>query len=117
MGDTSMSPSCLLATSTNRSAIYGVLVAVLFCACAAPVAALGQAKDSAKTPAKVFKAAETQGEWAAPVNFCTYPCLVGANAAVLNNGSVLFYYYPATGTYNSQAMVLNPITGALTNVA
>jgi hypothetical protein len=124
-----MSESRLLATSTNRSAICGgfavslpmwglVLIAMIICACAAPIAMLGQAKAAEKVAAKaVSKAAETQGEWAAPVNFCTYPCLVGANAAVLNNGNVLFYYYPATGSLNSQAMVLNPITGALTNVA
>jgi hypothetical protein len=123
MGDISMSQSRQLAASANRSAICGVfvLVAMLFCVSAVPVAALGQAKApekvAAQAPAKVSRAAETQGEWAAPVNFCTYPCLVGANAAVLNNGNVLFYYYPAAGTLNSQAMVLNPITGALTNVA
>jgi hypothetical protein len=50
------------------------------------------------------------------VNFCTFPCLVGANAAVLNNGKVLFYYYPAANQLNSQAMLLDPVSGALTNV-
>jgi hypothetical protein len=111
-----------LATSVSPSGIYGsfsavvpkwrlVLVAMLFCACAAPVVA----SDQAKAPAS--RSSETLGEWAAPVNFCTYPCMVGANAAVLNNGNVLFYYYPAANALNSQAMVLNPISGALTNVA
>ena len=87
----------------------------MLCACVAPVAVLGQAKAAAK--AAPASSSEPLGSWAAPVNFCTYPCLVGANAAVMNNGNVLFYYYPAANTFNSQAMVLNPITGALTNVA
>jgi len=93
-----------------------VLVAMVFCAGVAPVAAWGQAKAAAKA-SSASSNASVVGSWAAPVNFCTYPCLVGANAAVMNNGNVLFYYYPAANTYNSQAMVLNPITGALTNVA
>ena len=100
--------------------------AMLFCACLAPVVVMGQAKATEKAPGKATekaaakapsKSSETLGEWAAPVNFCTYPCLVGANAAVMNNGNILFYYYPAAGTLNSQAMVLNPVSGALTNVA
>ncbi len=91
---------------------------LVFCACMAPALVVGQAKASEKAPAKAAsKSSETLGEWAAPVNFCTYPCMVGANAAVMNNGNVLFYYYPAANTENSQAMVLNPITGVLTNVA
>jgi hypothetical protein len=119
-----------LATRMNPSGICGDratirpsrrmlgFCALVFCACMAPVVAMGQAKASEKAPAKTpSKSSETLGEWAAPVNFCTYPCMVGANAAVMNNGNVLFYYYPAANTENSQAMVLNPITGALTNVA
>jgi Domain of unknown function (DUF1929)/Glyoxal oxidase N-terminus len=97
-----------------------VLVAMVLCTCVVPVAAWGQTKAAAKASSASFNAssnASVVGSWAAPVNFCTYPCLVGANAAVMNNGNVLFYYYPAANTYNSQAMVLNPITGALTNVA
>ncbi len=97
-------------------------VVIVLCACAAPVVVWGQAKATEKAAAKTAakapsKSSEMLGEWAAPVNFCTYPCMVGANAAVMNNGNVLFYYYPAANTYNSQAMVLNPISGALTNVA
>jgi hypothetical protein len=96
-----------------------LLVAMVLWACVAPVVVWGQVWSQAKAAEKAAaaKSSETMGEWAAPVNFCTYPCLVGANAAVMNNGNVLFYYYPAANTYNSQAMVLNPITGALTNVA
>jgi Domain of unknown function (DUF1929)/Glyoxal oxidase N-terminus len=93
-----------------------LVVAMVFCACLAPVVAWSQAKAPAKAPA-AKSSSSTLGEWAAPVNFCTYPCLVGANAAVLNNGNVLFYYYPAKNTLNSQAMVLNPITGVVANVA
>jgi hypothetical protein len=91
-------------------------IAVVFCACGIPVVVWGQAKAPAKAAA-AKPSSSILGEWAAPVNFCTYPCLVGSNAAVMNNGNVLFYYYPAANTLNSQAMVLNPITGALTNVA
>jgi hypothetical protein len=43
--------------------------------------------------------------------------VVGANAAVLYTGQVLFYYYPASNTQNSQAVLLDPVTGAITNVA
>ncbi len=89
-----------------------VLVAVFFCAC---VPGWSQTKAPAKPPSASSSA--VLGQWAAPVNFCTFPCLVGANAALLHNGNVLFYYYPAAGTENSQAMVLNPITGMITNVA
>ncbi len=81
---------------------------------AAP-AAWGQAK--AKTPAHPVSASPL-GQWAAPVYFCpTTPCVVGANAVVLNTGNVLFYYYPPSPGKGSQAMVLNPITGSLTSVA
>jgi hypothetical protein len=93
-----------------------VFLAMVLGACAMPVVLWGQATAAEKAPA-AKSSSSSVGEWAAPVNFCTYPCLVGANAAVMNNGNVLFYYYPAANTYNSQAMVLNPITGALTNVA
>jgi len=91
-----------------------VCVAILLCASAALFAS-DRTKKEAKSPA-VPEVAKSVGQWAAPVNFCTYPCLVGADAALLNNGSVLFYYYPAASTENSQAMLLNPVTGALTNV-
>jgi hypothetical protein len=68
-------------------------------------------KSGAKSPSN-----GTVGLWAAPVNFCTYPCMVGADAALLNNGKVLFYYTPAAHTLNSQAMMLDPVTGTLTDV-
>jgi hypothetical protein len=59
-----------------------------------------------------------QGQWASPVYFClATPCVVGANAAVLNTGSVLFYYYPSKPGLGSQALLLNPITGAITSVS
>jgi hypothetical protein len=61
---------------------------------------------------------QTQGQWAAPVYFCSgNPCVVGANAAVLNTGSVLFYYYPSKPGVGSQALLLNPITGVITSVS
>jgi uncharacterized protein YjdB len=58
------------------------------------------------------------GQWAAPVYFCSNtPCVVGANAVLLNTGSVLFYYYPAAPGQGSQALLLDPITGAVTFVS
>jgi hypothetical protein len=83
----------------------------------ATICAWGQAKHSKKAPAKPAAPQASQvGQWASPVYFCTYPCMVASDAAVLNNGNVLFYYYPAKGTENSMAMVLNPVSGALTTV-
>jgi len=103
-----------LASRTIPCSLKQVVSSVILCAIFTSVVALAQPKSEAKNPSAPSSA--TVGQWAAPVNFCTFPCLVGANAAVLNNGNVLFYYYPATGTLNSQAMLLNPTTGALTNV-
>lgn len=86
-------------------------ILIIFILCFLPTMMFGEKKPSSSpSPATI-------GQWAAPVNFCTYPCLVGANAAVLNTGKVLFYYYPAATAQNSQAMVLDPVTGNLTNVA
>ncbi|HKT88102.1 MAG TPA: galactose oxidase-like domain-containing protein [Candidatus Sulfotelmatobacter sp.] len=95
----------------NQSLSWKRNILILCFACFLPALVFGGTKPSSSpSPAIV-------GQWAAPVNFCTYPCLVGANAAVLNTGKVLFYYYPAANTQNSQAMVLDPVTGNLTNVA
>lgn len=97
-----------------------ILLLATICTCLAPFTISAQTISAQPQPpasASSTKSSQSLGEWAAPVNFCTYPCLVGVNAAVMNNGNVLFYYYPATGTLNSQAMVLNPVTGAITNVA
>ncbi|MGA7219762.1 MAG: galactose oxidase early set domain-containing protein [Candidatus Sulfotelmatobacter sp.] len=91
-----------------------VVCGLIFCAVLASITAFGQSKAASKEPPASSSA--TLGAWAAPVNFCVYPCLVGANAAVLNTGNVLFYYYPAANTLNSQATLLNPATGALTSV-
>ena len=66
----------------------------------------------------VSQSSSPQGQWASPVYFClATPCVVGANAAVLNTGSVLFYYYPSKPGIGSQALLLNPITGAVTSVS
>jgi hypothetical protein len=92
-----------------------VFIAAVFCLCGVPVAR-GQANGP--TPARSPSSAASVGQWAAPVYFCPKePCVVGANAVVMYNGNVLFYYYPATNTFNSQAVVLNPVTGVVTNVA
>ncbi len=92
------------------------LVAMLFCSCTAPVVVWGQAKLAAKTAP--VSSASTTGQWAAPVYFCSaLPCVVGANAAVLNTGQVLFYYYPPNPTSGSQALLLDPVTGNITWVS
>jgi len=85
---------------------------MIFCALGAfPAWARGKkphAKPASTSPSQV-------GQWAAPVYFCsTGPCVVGANAVVLNTGNVLFYYYPPALFTGSLAAVLNPVTGALT---
>jgi hypothetical protein len=89
-----------------------LFVALAFCLSSAP-AVWGQAKPaaSALSPASM-------GQWTAPVNFCPkQPCVIGADAAVLYTGQVLFYYFPANNTQNSQAVLLDPVTGIVTNVA
>jgi len=86
------------------------LVALLLCVPTMILSAQTKPQATAAPPGS------SVGKWAAPVYFCTYPCLVGANAAVLNTGKVLFYYYPAANSQNSQAKVLDPLTGALTDV-
>jgi hypothetical protein len=92
------------------------LVAMLFCSCTAPIVVWGQAKLLPKTAP--VSSASTMGQWAAPVYFCTaLPCVVGANAVVLNTGQVLFYYYPPNPTAGSQALLLDPVTGNITWVS
>jgi hypothetical protein len=92
------------------------LVAMLFCSCTATVAVWGQAKLPARTAP--VSSASTMGQWAAPVYFCSaLPCVVGANAAVLNTGQVLFYYYPPNPSAGSQALLLDPVTGNITWVS
>ena len=127
-----LQPRRRLATLLNRSAVHGgcalartimvhkvwmrlIFVAMVFCVSAAP-AAFTQAKFPEAAPP--VSSGATLGQWTAPVNLCTAPpCLVGANAAVLYTGKVLFYYYPAAHTNNSQAVLLDPVTGNLTDVS
>lgn len=93
-----------------------VFVAMVFCLCAGSTCVWGQAKLPAKAPS--LPSSTSLGQWAAPVKFCAgYPCVVGANAAVLNTGKVLYYYYPGTNTKNSQARLLDPVTGTVTDVS
>jgi hypothetical protein len=58
------------------------------------------------------------GSWTVPANLCPadQACLVGAIAAVLPNANVLFVFYPPPGGTNSNAVVLNPTTRAVTDV-
>jgi hypothetical protein len=94
------------------------VIGIFFCACFGLASAWGQAKAQAQ--GKPAKSPASLGQWAPPVNFCVYPCLVGGSAAVLNNGKVLFYYYPgslSTHSKGSQAVLLDPITGVVTNVS
>jgi hypothetical protein len=101
-------------SALGRGWMSSVLIAALLCMCVVSIAAMGQTKKGQKAAAP---SPVTVGQWAAPVNFCTYPCMVGADAAVLNSGKVLFYYYPAANTQNSLAMLLDPASGKLTDVS
>src|SRR5258708_1009580 len=111
----------VITPQTTRRCI--LTVAMVLFASILPVIVSAQTQIQIKLAPKIALApasassSATLGQWAAPVNFCTYPCMVGADAAVLHTGKVLFYYYPATGQQNSQAMVLDPVTGIVTNVA
>lgn len=97
--------------------MLGFTVGAAFIFSTSALCSAGQAQEH-KTPLTRSVSSQPQGQWAAPVGFCSKPpCVVGANAAVLNNGQVIFYYYPGAGTTNSTAMMLNPTTGVLTNVA
>jgi hypothetical protein len=62
--------------------------------------------------------ATTMGAWTVPADLCAPDqiCLIGGNAAVLATGEVLFYYYPPPGGTISNAVLLNPATGAVTDV-
>jgi hypothetical protein len=58
------------------------------------------------------------GAWTSPADLCApdHECLVGANAAVLPSGMVLLYFYPPPGATNSRGVLLQPVTGAVTDV-
>jgi len=60
----------------------------------------------------------TTGLWSPPATLCAsdQACLVGGNAAVLATGNVLLYYYPPPAGTNSNALLLNPVTGGITDV-
>jgi hypothetical protein len=98
----------------TRSRLTSSVALVLALVLTLGTVAWGQTKPAPAADAD--KLASVQGSWASPVYFCTFPCLVGANLAVLNTGKVLFYYYPASHGTNSQAKVLDPVSGALTDV-
>src|SRR5579863_7416528 len=119
---TTLLRSCI--AHENRASSHtmwmGLVLALAFCSCMAATS-WGQAKASEKAKAagpKRSVSSQPQGLWASPVYFCSAtPCVVGANAIVLNTGSVLFYYYPASPGKGSQAVLLNPVTGAVTFVS
>jgi galactose oxidase-like protein/glyoxal oxidase-like protein len=58
------------------------------------------------------------GAWSVPGMLCAsdQACLIGANAAVLPSAKVLFYYYPPPTGTNSNALVLDPQSGEVTDV-
>lgn len=60
----------------------------------------------------------TMGLWTPPATLCAsdQACLVGGNAVVLGTGNVLLYYYPPPAGTNSNALLLNPVTGSITDV-
>jgi hypothetical protein len=92
-------------------------IVTIFCVFLMPAFVVAQTKPAEK--ASVPSTAATIGQWASPVYFCPKePCVVGGNAVVLHTGSVLFYYFPVLpGTWNSQALLLDPLTGVVTDVA
>jgi hypothetical protein len=91
-------------------------ILMVSCACGAPGVIVGQAKVPAAAPPG--SSLGTVGQWAAPVYFCpAKPCVVGVNAAVLNTGKVLLYYYPPKPDQGSQALLLDPVTGNITWVS
>jgi hypothetical protein len=78
-----------------------------------------EAKDErAQTQLSPPSALNVIGRWSAPADLCASDnvCLVGGNAAVLHNGNVLLIFYPAPSGANSNAVIVNPITGAVTDV-
>ncbi|HEV2177716.1 MAG TPA: galactose oxidase-like domain-containing protein [Terriglobia bacterium] len=84
--------------------------------------ALGQKKAASQVspkPVRISAKASSQGQWTAPANLCPPDniCPVGINAALLYTGQVLLWQYPQTSSYNSIAVLLNPTTGAVTDVS
>jgi hypothetical protein len=89
---------------------------LMVCFSGAAPGVMGQTKIPAAAPP--VSAPATVGQWAAPVYFCSAkPCVVGVNAAVLNTGQVLLYYYPPNPSQGSQALLLDPVTGNITWVS
>lgn len=92
-----------------------LVVAAALCFLVMPVAS-GQARIPAAAASDLSGA--TLGRWAPAANFCNAPpCVVGANAAVLYTGKLLFYYYPSGPGKPSVAMLLDPSTGKVTDVS
>jgi hypothetical protein len=91
-----------------------LLAFLLMVCCLLPGMILAQTN----VPAAPASSPSTVGQWAAPVYLCpAKPCVVGVNAALMYNGKVLLYYYPATPDKGSQALVLDPVTGNITSVS
>jgi len=65
-----------------------------------------KARTAAATPA-------TAGQWTAPFDLT----LVSIHAVVLRTGSVLLFSQPSNGSVGSDAVLWNPVSGAITNVA
>jgi hypothetical protein len=60
---------------------------------------------SAEAP-KAKASPANQGSWTQPFKIG----VVGIHAALLNNGQVLLWYYPAAGSSTEPAVLYNPIT-------
>jgi hypothetical protein len=82
------------------------------------LAADAQTTPSKHAPANKGSEAASIGSWTAPANLCATDgmCTVAANANLLYTGNVVMWYYPTT-TIGSPAMLLNPVTGAVTDVS
>ena len=85
---------------------------------AAPSTAKAKAAPAKEMTPAAKRLAASIGSWTAPAQLCASDglCTVGANATLLNTGNVVLWYYPTT-TIGSPAMLLNPVTGTVTDVS
>lgn len=72
----------------------------------------------ARETSAVQPSAKNIGSWTAPAYLCPPGdvCTVGVFAALLHTGQVLYYYRPPVGQMGSRAVLLDPVSGALTDV-
>lgn len=107
----------------NRNSLSGTfvwLMAIALCSLLflPSSSAFGDSKAAGTKQANLATPAEV-GSWTDPLDLCPANghCLPGVNFALMFNGKVLFYYYPQQGSGpGSRALVLDPTSGAITEV-